>query len=260
MEDVEAALTEWQARAEDDDAITASLFRTLLHGNMGGQLFVREVEVPEAGGEVRQLALPGVSAPFFRLSFREALEAFLARRVVSPEVWESMNDLARQGAFSGARLASEAAAQRVFSLLESTLRQGGTLRDFQAAVSPSDLGITADSPGYLENVYRTSTQMAYGQGRLTQLEHPAVLSARPHVQYRTAGDSRVRPSHAALQGVIFDRDADPGWRRYAPPLGYQCRCALVTLRPDRVDSSAVVLSTDLASNVGSDPNWTGPGA
>ena len=60
-------------------------------------------------------------------------------------------------------------------------------------------------------------------------------------------------------GMVFDRRNDSGWQRYAPPLGYNCRCAMVTVRPGRVDDSAVIPSTALDIELGPDPGWVGPG-
>ena len=45
----------------------------------------------------------------------------------------------------------------------------------------------------------------------------------PNLMFVTAGDSRVRPSHEALDGVVKPMD-DPFWDRNAAPLGWGCRC------------------------------------
>jgi SPP1 gp7 family putative phage head morphogenesis protein len=252
---VSMLLSEWAERAEHDNEIALSLYRAQLHADMGGQLFVRTVEVPEAGGPV-ELADGGSAPAFLRMPFREAIEAFLRRRIVDPEVFEAMSAAAKLRAFTATRLAARGLIDRARELLARALREGGTLRDFQRELDVDDLGVTAASSGYLETVYRTNVQMAYGQGRLTQLEHPDVVTARPLVQYRTAGDNRVRPAHAALDRVVFDRSRDSGWRRYAPPLGYNCRCAMVTLR--ELGDERTTHSGDL--DVGPDPEWAGPGA
>jgi SPP1 gp7 family putative phage head morphogenesis protein len=46
------------------------------------------------------------------------------------------------------------------------------------------------------------------------------------LQYRTAGDDRVRPEHAALNGVTLP-PSDPFWDVYYPPNGWNCRCTVV---------------------------------
>lgn len=264
----EAALEKWQESVHDDEALASSLFRTRLQADMAGQLFVRVVEVPESqpGGSratSRRVLQDGDDRPsFMRLTFEEALESFLERRLVTQEEYRMLIETARRDAFSAVNLASDRMVLRVRDLLDEHLADGGSLASFVVGVREDEitLGIEPATPHYLENVYRSNVQSAYGAGRLRQLEHPAVATARPFVQYRTAGDTRVRPAHAALDGVVFNRAEDPGWRAFAPPLGYQCRCSLRAIRTSLVDESKVVLSSDIPGGVGADPGWAGPGA
>ena len=55
---------------------------------------------------------------------------------------------------------------------------------------------------------------------------------RYNLQYRTAGDEKVRPEHAALHGVTLPFD-DPFWRDYFPPNGWNCRCTVVQVRKSK---------------------------
>ena len=52
---------------------------------------------------------------------------------------------------------------------------------------------------------------------------------RYNLQYRTAGDDRVRPEHAALNGVTLP-PSDDFWESYYPPNGWRCRCTVVQVR------------------------------
>lgn len=52
---------------------------------------------------------------------------------------------------------------------------------------------------------------------------------RYNLQYRTAGDDKVRPEHAALNGVTLPM-SDPFWETYYPPNGWNCRCTVVQVR------------------------------
>lgn len=49
---------------------------------------------------------------------------------------------------------------------------------------------------------------------------------RYNLQYRTAGDGKVRPEHAALNGVTLP-PSDSFWDSYYPPNGWNCRCSAV---------------------------------
>ena len=77
---------------------------------------------------------------------------------------------------------------------------------------------------YLQAEYQTAkrgAQMAHLWNKfLEQKEY------YPNLVYRTVGDSRVRPEHAALNGVVKPID-DPFWKTYYPPNGWRCRCTVM---------------------------------
>lgn len=50
---------------------------------------------------------------------------------------------------------------------------------------------------------------------------------RPYLEYMAINDSRVRPSHLALDGVI--RRDDPFWQKYYVPNGFRCRCTTTAI-------------------------------
>lgn len=54
----------------------------------------------------------------------------------------------------------------------------------------------------------------------------------PMLQYQTAGDGRVRPDHAALDGIIKPVN-DPFWDNYFPPNDWGCRCTVIQLDSGR---------------------------
>lgn len=47
----------------------------------------------------------------------------------------------------------------------------------------------------------------------------------PYLMYDAINDSRVRPSHLAMDGVIRPIN-DPIWNTWSPPCGFRCRCSL----------------------------------
>lgn len=101
------------------------------------------------------------------------------------------------------------------------------------------LGIpSAKTPGHLiETIYRTQTQLAYSAGSWNADQDPAVQEILWGYQYVTVGDNRVRPNHAALDGVRLPKD-DPQWADIQPPNGFNCRCT--TIAVFKTDSTRVV--------------------
>src|SRR5574344_825552 len=62
------------------------------------------------------------------------------------------------------------------------------------------------------------------------------------LQYRTAGDYRVRDEHAALHNTTLP-PSDPFWSSYYPPNGWNCRCTAVQVRKSKYpesDSAAAI--------------------
>ena len=55
---------------------------------------------------------------------------------------------------------------------------------------------------------------------------------RYYLQYRTAHDDKVRPEHAALEGVTLPM-SDPFWETYYPPNGWNCRCTVAQVRKQK---------------------------
>ena len=53
-----------------------------------------------------------------------------------------------------------------------------------------------------------------------------------NLQYRTAGDNRVREEHRALDGVTLPF-SDPFWEEFLLPNGWNCRCSVVQVRKSK---------------------------
>lgn len=86
----------------------------------------------------------------------------------------------------------------------------------------------ADS-GLLENYNRRWMETEYvnavatGQMASRWYQMQGGADALPNGEYLTAGDSQVRPAHAALDGKMWPL-SDPIWNTIWPPNGWGCRC------------------------------------
>lgn len=76
---------------------------------------------------------------------------------------------------------------------------------------------------YLEAEYQFAVQSAQSAANWANLQTD---TSRYWLEYRTAGDERVRQSHAALAGICLPKD-DAFWTEYYPPNGWRCRCTAV---------------------------------
>ncbi len=80
------------------------------------------------------------------------------------------------------------------------------------------------------NFVHQSAQMA------AKWERFAEDGDRYYLQYRTAGDDKVRPEHAALNRVTLPM-SDPFWETYYPPNGWNCRCSAVQVLKWKYDKT-----------------------
>jgi len=76
---------------------------------------------------------------------------------------------------------------------------------------------------YLDAEYNYAQQSAQTAARWQQFEKDG---NRYPLQFRTAGDGKVRPDHAVLNGITLPI-YDPFWNKYIPPLGWNCRCIVI---------------------------------
>lgn len=76
---------------------------------------------------------------------------------------------------------------------------------------------------YLEAEYEFAVHSAQSVERWQSFSDD---TERYLLEYRTAGDERVRADHDALRGICLPKD-DPFWESYFPPLGWRCRCTVV---------------------------------
>ena len=77
----------------------------------------------------------------------------------------------------------------------------------------------------LEMFYRTTLGDVGATSQQVQLANPEVGINFPFTEYRSREDVRVRPTHAAMDGLVAQRAWD-GWSRARPKNGFNCRCVL----------------------------------
>lgn len=92
----------------------------------------------------------------------------------------------------------------------------------------------------------TSSQMA---AKWQDFEEDA---DRYDLQYRTAGDDRVRASHARLHNITLPAD-DPFWNEYLPPNDWNCRCTVLQVRKNKYPRSDSKMAMETGREVTAEP-------
>ena len=86
---------------------------------------------------------------------------------------------------------------------------------------------------YLEAEYLFAKQAGQMSSKWSEFNE---YGDRYLLQYRTAGDSKVRDSHALLNRITLPMD-DEFWKKYFPPNGWRCRCTTVQVRKGKYEES-----------------------
>ena len=161
----------------------------------------------------------------FNVPFNEAIAQAVKRGVVLPDIYYGqLQGLARQQAFSIAGITSLDTLQAVKESLDKVIAEGGTFGAWQKHMLESG---TLNLPRHrLDNIYRTNLQGSYMAARWDRIL--LTQETRPYIMYDALNDSRVRPAHLALDGIIRRVD-DPFWTTHSPPNGYRCRCSIRSL-------------------------------
>lgn len=107
------------------------------------------------------------------------------------------------------------------------LDEQGNLKPFER-FSKDVQKINADyNKHYLKTEYNFTVQSASMAARWEDQQDDG--GGRYLLQYRTAGDSKVRESHRKLEGITLPA-SDPFWDKYYPPNGFNCRCTVAKVR------------------------------
>lgn len=170
---------------------------------------------------------------------------------VTKLTFDGLTSQYRKDAFTVAGVNDVKLIEKIRDDLAEVLKNGGTQKDFEAAVSKltSTAGVEKIAAFTLDTVFTTNMQKAYSLGRFEQLNDPAVREALPYWQYLTVGDARVRPEHAVLD-YFCARCSDPVWLKIYPPNGFNCRCIVIGLlheeAPEGSDESGMARLSLLA--------------
>jgi SPP1 gp7 family putative phage head morphogenesis protein len=174
--------------------------------------------------------------------------------------------------FTVAGATSAAMAGEIQASLVKALEEGKTLSQFR-----KDFDQVVQRHGWTYNgkrgwrsalIFNTNMRSATMAGRWAQIQQNK--ANRPYLQYRTAGDARVRPEHRMWNGIIRHVD-DVFWSTHYPPNGWNCRCTVRAYAQWEIDDKGLTVETtphktvyrDVANKdgltdrvpVGVDPGW-----
>jgi SPP1 gp7 family putative phage head morphogenesis protein len=187
-----------------------------------------------------------------------AIAYFRAKGYAITWSWRDLWQEAQAKAFTVAGVMKMEVLQEIRGAVDKALSKGQTYADFARQLTPAlqrmgwwgkgaqidpatgEMAGKALMPWRLRVIYQTNLQTAYMAGRFKgQMDN---VSDRPFWQYTAVMDRRTRPTHSAMNGLIFRSD-DPFWDSFYPPNGFNCRCRVRALDSDNMQERGLLLSS-----------------
>jgi len=177
------------------------------------------------------------------LPMREAQAFWADKKIVTRKEFDALSERARARAFTVTGLSAQDQLADVHAAMARAMEGGETLADFQGRIADiiEQQGWTGQRAWRVDNIFRTNLQSAYQAGRYVQMQRAA--KTRPYWRYVAVQDSRTRPSHSALHGLVYPADHD-FWSRFYPPNGFRCRCSVQTLSAKQVEERGYEVQKD----------------
>ncbi len=194
---------------------------------------------------------------FVGLPFTEAKDFFQKKQIMSPGEFRALDDRYKARGFTIAGVKNRKVLEDAHGALSAAISDGVSERDTMKRLRQAFVDGGEAWPGdfHMQTVFDQNILGAYAAGRYAQLTDAHVLKTRPFWQYRTAGDSRVRPAHRAMDKRIFPADSEV-WQRWFPPNGFRCRCGVVSLSQGDVDAGKLTVGDKLPDRAEVDGQFT----
>lgn len=193
----------------------------------------------------------------FDVQFKEAIQEFVDKGVVTPDEFALLEGAAKARAFSVGGLTDRYALEVVKRSLETALEDGMTSNQWLTAIedkfAESGLNVS-EGAAHMRLVYRANVFGAYNAGRWVQQQRTKL--GRPYLQRISVAhgepvaaqiaEANVRPEHAELDGVIRPVD-DEFWALNYPPMllgeyEYNCRCMALSVSEQEMASEGLAVT------------------
>lgn len=134
--------------------------------------------------------------------------------------------------------------RQLHEAITSAIENGTTITDFRKsfdqAVAQHGWSYNGSRGWRTRVIFDANVRSAHMAGRWSQLW--AGRDRRPFLEYRTAGDARVRPQHRQWNGIIRPL-TDPFWSTHYPPNGWGCRCTVRSRSQAEIDAKGLRVET-----------------
>lgn len=175
--------------------------------------------------------------------FREAIDYLKGKLPEASLAWDDLAGPVHAKVFTVAGSTSADLSRDIQQSLVGALEKGTTIsafrKDFDRAVQEHGWAYNGKRGWRTSVIFDNNMRSAHMAGRWQQLQQNK--GRRPYLQYRTAGDARVRPQHRLWNGLIFPID-DAFWQTHYPPNGWNCRCTVRAYSQADLDEKDLAVS------------------
>lgn len=163
--------------------------------------------------------------------FREVIEetANVFSSTIPHQVPQEMRAYLEKDAFIFSGLRTHAQLAEARSLLKD---EKGNIRPYHQF----EKDVLKLNEKYNRNYLQAEHQFAVSSSQSAANWANLDKDGRYNLQYRTAGDDRVRDNHRVLHDITLPQD-DNFWLSYYPPNGWRCRCRVVEVLKDKYEVS-----------------------
>lgn len=182
--------------------------------------------------------------------FKSAVIFLEKKRILPEKEYKALSEESRALAFTVSGYTRLEILQTFLDTLTKAAEEGTTKEQFRDDMNEflKKNGYEGLNPWKSDTIFRTNMQTAFHAGHYKSMTDPMTKRLRPYWQYRTAGDSEVRKSHAAMEGKVFRAD-DPVWDIWYPPNGFRCRCSVSSLTQSQVEKRGLRIESRIPYSV-----------
>jgi SPP1 gp7 family putative phage head morphogenesis protein len=158
--------------------------------------------------------------------------------------WDDLAGPVNAKVFTVAGATSLSVVTDLHKAITDAADNGTTITEFRKAfdktVAQSGWSYNGSRGWRTRIIFDANLRSAHMAGRWSQIW--AGRDRRPFLQYRTAGDARVRPQHRQWNGIVR-AITDAFWSVFYPPNGWGCRCTVRALTQSEIDAKGLTVDT-----------------
>lgn len=220
------AIAKWKGNTEQEQALLFDLADMMASARGYADILGRRRVLLRTQRAINKFTEADSVNPIIpNIPFQEAIDDLVSRMPVLAKSAEEIKQIyTTEHSFAVIRSANLKMTERIQEAIGKAMKEGkpiNTANDLIAQIGDWNYA-------YADTVYRTNLNTSYHAGQFQIMKSPEIREILPAFRFVAIIDGDVRPNHKAMHGIIASMD-DEIWQKLSPPLGYKCRCSLVTM-------------------------------